>query len=140
HRSVCATGSRARGVADGHVHAAGVVTHRSGWHQRCLPMEREHSLLGADGGCLGGCGFLPRSALARRTQALGAQLRSARQPTTTLISRGCGSALGRRRYTRRPSADTSYVVPQCPKPIGGTATATGGANVGRPSWVRRTAT
>ena len=70
HWCVCATGGRPRGVADGHVHAAGVGTHRGGRLQRRLPMERDRHLLGADGRRLGGGGFLPRHALARRAQAL----------------------------------------------------------------------
>ena len=70
HRCVCTAGSRALGVADRHVHAAGVGTHRGGRLQRRLPMERDRRLCGADGRRLGGGGFLPRHALARREQAL----------------------------------------------------------------------
>ena len=57
HRRVCTAGSRTLGVADGHVHAAGVGTHRSGRFQRRLPMERDFRFCGAHGWCLGGCGF-----------------------------------------------------------------------------------
>ena len=69
HRCVCTAGSRALGVADGPVHAAGVGAHRRGRPQR-LPMERVRRLLGVDGRRLGGGGFLPRHTLARRAQAL----------------------------------------------------------------------
>jgi hypothetical protein len=40
-RRVCTAGSRTLGITDGHVHAAGVGTHRSGWLQRRLSMESE---------------------------------------------------------------------------------------------------
>ena len=63
HRCVCTAGSRALGVPDRHVHAAGVGTHHGGRLQGRLPMERDRRLCGADGRRLGGGGFLPRHAL-----------------------------------------------------------------------------
>ena len=45
HRCVCTAGSRALGVADRHVHAAGVGTHRGGRLQERLRMERDRYLL-----------------------------------------------------------------------------------------------
>ena len=69
HRRVCTAGGRALGVAAGHVHAAGVGTRRGSRTQR-LGLERVRRLLGVDGRRLGGGGFLPRHALARRGQAL----------------------------------------------------------------------
>ncbi len=69
HRRVCTAGSHALGVAAGPVHAAGVGTGHRGRRQR-LTMDRVHQLLDVDSRRLGGGGFLPRHALARRWQAL----------------------------------------------------------------------
>ena len=80
HRSVCTAGSRALGVADRHVHAAGVGAHRGGRLQKLLRMERDRPLGGAHGGRLGGGGFLPRKTLARCEQALVRQNGHGRTP------------------------------------------------------------
>ncbi len=75
HRCVCTAGSRALGVADRHVYAAGVGAHRGGRLQRRLPVERDRPLFGADSCRVGGGGLLPGHALARGEPALA--LRSA---------------------------------------------------------------
>ena len=46
------------------------ITHHRGRLPQSVPMERARRLLGVDGRRLGGSGFLPRHALARRGQAL----------------------------------------------------------------------
>src|SRR5262249_22452159 len=68
-RRVCEARGRALGVADGPVHPAGLGAHRGGGRQR-LPVDRVRRLLDAHGRRLGGGGFLPRHALARRGQTL----------------------------------------------------------------------
>ena len=75
HRCVCAAGSRALGVRDRTVHAAGLGIRRGGRLQRQLPMERDRRLCSADGRRLGGGGFLPCHALVRRGQTLARAMR-----------------------------------------------------------------
>jgi len=69
-RCVCTPGSCAVGVADRHVHVAGVGAHRGGGDARRLFVERDCHLLGVDGWGLGGRGFLSGQALDRCGQGL----------------------------------------------------------------------
>ena len=90
HRCICTAGGCALGFADGHVHAAGVGTHRGvARPQERLSMERDPGFLGADGGRLGGGGFLPQHPLARREQALAPALQQNGHGRT----RPCGQLL-----------------------------------------------